>query len=121
MTRIQRFALAVVVVVGGCSAVTGGPSGAARELRLATDGERFTVDGTPRFLTLVSYFDAMDAVALDDDLARLARSVDGVRIFANWWDLGDGSCRYRFSDRTLFERRADGSIGVRPGRLPRCR
>jgi hypothetical protein len=121
MTRIQRFVLAVVAVVVGCSAVTGRPSGAARELRLATDGERFTVDGTPRFLTLVSYFDAMDAVALDDDLARLARSVDGVRIFANWWDLGDGSCRYRFSDRTLFERRADGTIGVRPGRLDRLR
>ena len=35
------------------------------------------------------------------------------------WDLGDGGCRYRFSDRTLFERRADGSIGVRPDRLAR--
>jgi hypothetical protein len=118
MRRIQRGALAVVFVVG-CLAAPVGWKGAVSELRLGTDGERFTLNGTPRFLTLVSYFDAMDAVALDDDLARLARSVDGVRIFANWWDLGDSSCRYRFSDRTLFDRRADGSIGVRPGRLER--
>lgn len=114
----QRGALAVVFVVG-CLAVPVGGMDAASELRLGTDGEHFTVNGTARFLTLVSYFDAMDAVALDDDLARLARSVDGVRIFANWWDLGDGGCRYRFSDRTLFERRGDGSIGVRADRLER--
>ena len=120
MTLMQRV-VAVVAVVVGCSAVPGGWSGATPELRLAIEGERFTVDGAPRFLTLASYFDAMDAVALDEDLATLARSVDGVRIFANWWDLGHGECRYRFSNRTLFERRADGSIGLRPNRLDRLK
>lgn len=93
----------------------------APALRLGTAGTSFTVDGTPRFLTFVSYFDAMDAVALDADLAALARSVDGVRIFANWWDLGDQRCRYRFSDRTLFEGRTDGTIGLRPDRLVRLK
>lgn len=88
-------------------------------LRLGIQGARFTVDGSPRFLTLVSYFDAMDAVALDEDLAVLARSADGVRIFANWWDPGKGRCRFRFSKRTLFERRSDGGIGLRAGRLER--
>lgn len=97
-------------------------SPAARELTLGVSGRQFTVNGTPRFLTLVSYFDALDATALDEDLAVLARSVDGVRIFANWWDLagGDG-CRFTFSPRTLFESRADGSVGVRADRLERLR
>ncbi len=121
MTRRQRVALAVVVAISACLTVAGGRTAAVPELKLATAGERFTVNGTPRFLTLVSYFDAMDAVALDQDLAILAMSVDGVRIFANWWDLADSDCRNRFSDRTLFERRADGSIGVRPGRLERLK
>lgn len=109
---VAIFAIWSVVVVPGAT----GPG-----LRLDTMGGRFTVDGSPRFLTLVSYFDAMDAVALDADLATLARSVDGVRIFANWWDPGDGRCRYRFSDRTLFAARPDGAIGVRPDRLVRLK
>ncbi len=112
--RVLGVAVIASVLMGA-----GGRTAAVPELRLGTAGERFTIDGTPRFLTLVSYFDAMDATALDADLAALAGSVDGVRIFANWWDLGDARCRYRFSDRTLFERRADGAIGVRPGRLAR--
>ena len=119
MTLSHRLVLAVVAVLLSWSAAAVGGRGAAPELRLGIDAERFTVDGRPRFLTFVSYFDALDAVALDDDLGTLARSVDGVRVFANWWDLGNSGCRYRFSDRTLFERRADGSIGVRPGRLER--
>jgi hypothetical protein len=98
------------------------PAPAPRALTLGIAGRQFTVNGTPRFLTFVSYFDALDATALDGDLARLARSVDGIRIFANWWDLagGDG-CRFTFSPRTLFEARADGSIGVRADRLERLR
>lgn len=56
--------------------------------RLAIDGPRFTVDGTPRFLVLVSYFDALRAsdAVLDADFAWLRRhGIDGVRIFPNWW------------------------------------
>jgi hypothetical protein len=55
---------------------------------LAIDGSRFTVDGTPRFLVLVSYFDALRAsdAVLDADFAWLRRhGIDGVRIFPNWW------------------------------------
>ncbi len=120
MTPSRALACALLVATSATWAAVGARAGAPA-LRLGTNGVRFTVDGTPRFLTFVSYFDAMDAVALDADLAGLARSVDGVRIFANWWDLGDARCRYRFSNRTLFERRGDGTIGVRPDRLVRLR
>jgi hypothetical protein len=119
VTHKGRVAIGLVLAVGFFVAEAW--TAAAPELRLGTAGPRFTIDGSPRFLTLVSYFDAMDAVALDQDLATLARSVDGVRIFANWWDLADPRCRYRFSDRTLFERRADGVIAVRRERLERLK
>lgn len=55
---------------------------------LATDGLRFTIDGTPRFLVVISYFDALRAsdAVLDADFAWLRRhGIDGVRIFPNWW------------------------------------
>jgi hypothetical protein len=65
------------------------PSAAAGSApSLAIDGPRFTVDGTPRFLVLVSYFDALRAsdAVLDADFAWLRRhGIDGVRIFPNWW------------------------------------
>lgn len=118
-TRRNLMCAVVVATIAAWAATTARSTTPA--LRLGTAGTSFTVDGTQRFLTFVSYFDAMDAVALDADLAALARSVDGVRIFANWWALSDQRCRYRFSDRTLFERRADGSIGVRPDRLVRLK
>ena len=86
-------------------------------LTLGTAGEQFTINGQPRFLVLVSYFDALDAAELDADLALLAKSADGVRIFANWWDVRGGSCPNGFSGTTLFARSEGGAIGVRPGRI----
>ena len=47
---------------------------AAAPLTLGTAGDRFTVNGTPRFLVLTSYFDALDAVALDAALDAAYRS-----------------------------------------------
>ena len=60
-------------------------------LRLGTSGGAFTVDGAPRFLTFASYFDALDAGSLDADLDYLAARVNGIRIFADWWDFDPAS------------------------------
>jgi hypothetical protein len=59
---------------------------------LAVDGARFTVNGAPRFLLFISYFDAVRAsdAVLDADFAWLRRhGIDGVRIFPNWWRCAD--------------------------------
>jgi hypothetical protein len=88
-------AAAAVAVLAGVRAAPGlsspaqssGQSSGAPP-RLAVDGSRFTIDGTPRFLVLVSYFDALRAsdAVLDADFAWLRRhGIDGVRIFPNWW------------------------------------
>ncbi len=50
-------------------------------------GSRFLVDGEPRFLLFVSYFDGLQRPAdvRPADLAWLkARGVDGVRVWPNW-------------------------------------
>ena len=103
------------------AAVPGQPSSSpAAAPVVRADGDAFTVNGTRQFLVLVSYFDAMDAAALERDLDYLAARVDGVRIFANWWDYaGQGRCQLRFSPGTLMEVRDDGSVGLRPARLKR--
>lgn len=96
------------------------PAGAA--MRLGTSGRAFTVDGTPRFLTFASYFDALDATSADADLDYLAARVDGVRIFANWWDFDPASgCRLKFSPRTVIGVDANGALVVRPERLARLK
>jgi hypothetical protein len=52
--------------------------------RLTIQGDRFAVDGTPRFLTFISYFDAMEALDLTADLEFLHEmGLDGVRIWPN--------------------------------------
>jgi hypothetical protein len=67
----------------------------------------FSVNGTPRFLVFVSYFDGFDVPQSNyiDDLNGLrARGVDGIRILANWWtapnDYTAGPLQYAQS--TLF-------------------
>ena len=91
-------------------------------LRLGTSGGAFTVDGARRFLTFASYFDALDATSLDADLDYLAARVDGIRIFADWWDFDPASnCRLRFSPRTVIGVGADGIAVVRADRLARLK
>jgi hypothetical protein len=109
------------VLVVGLFAVAGAVgSQTVPPVTLGTSGAQFTVNGTPRFLVLTSYFDALDAAQLDDDLSMLARTVDGVRIFANWWDVReDGECRNAFSDTGLIERTAEGATRVRKDGLTR--
>jgi hypothetical protein len=85
---------------------------------LGVSGDKFTVDGQPRFLLLVSYFDALDAneTALTEDFTNFAQhGIDGVRIFVNWLDCaGMNDCR-RSSPRTLI----DVSGALRPAQLAR--
>ncbi|HZP48271.1 MAG TPA: hypothetical protein VFB07_07055 [Vicinamibacterales bacterium] len=73
------------------------PSRAAAQ-RLSIQGDRFAVDGAPRFLTFVTYFGASGALDVDADLAFLRTAgFDGVRI---WPNSPDGP-RLMRSDGTL--------------------
>src|SRR5262245_28003929 len=59
---------------------------------LGIDGTRFTIDGRPKFLLFVSYFDGLRRAAasdgtgdVDTDFTYLKRAgFDGVRLLANW-------------------------------------
>src|SRR5262245_38954467 len=52
--------------------------------RLTVAGDRFAIDGTPRFLTFISYFGAMGAADVGADLQFLKDAgFDGVRIWPN--------------------------------------
>jgi hypothetical protein len=89
---VRRFELAL------CFAVCLVASDAAAQ-KLTIAGDRFLVDGTPRFLTMVTYFGGMGAPNIIQDL-HLIRSLgfDGFRIWPNL-DTGpqlmnaDGSLR----------------------------
>jgi hypothetical protein len=55
---------------------------------LSVQGDRFAVNGEPRFLLFVSYFDGLQRPAaelIDRDLQYLKdRGVDGIRVFPDW-------------------------------------
>src|SRR5229473_4124346 len=74
-----RFARRLVVLIGLCLLAI-----EARAQKLSIQGDRFAVDGTPRFLTFISYFGAMGAPNTINDL-HLIRSLgfDGIRIWPN--------------------------------------
>ncbi|MBM3288704.1 MAG: hypothetical protein FJY92_00995 [Candidatus Hydrogenedentes bacterium] len=80
---------------------------------LTIAGDQFLVDGDPKFLVFISYFDAMRATpeVLDSDFRFLsAHKFDGVRVFPNWWDMRD---RMAFGEDTLM----DGRGRLRPALL----
>ena len=65
---------------------------------LGVEGDRFTLNGQPRFLVFVSYFDGVRRIpdnlasttVLDADLEYLvSKGVSGVRIFPNWQSPGE--------------------------------
>jgi hypothetical protein len=79
----------------------------ARAQTLTIQGDRFAVDGTPKFLVFISYFGAMGAPHILQDLHFLrSLGFDGVRIWPNL-DTGpqilngDGSLRPAEFDRFL--------------------
>jgi len=86
----------------------------ARAQTLGIDGAQFTVDGRPRFLLFVSYFDGLRRANadggngdLDTDFAYLKRAgFDGIRLLVNWqYDCGSGPAD---QGQKLFA--ADGTI-----------
>jgi hypothetical protein len=51
---------------------------------LTIQGDRFAVDGVPRFLTFISYFDGMEALDVGADLQFLhEKGFDGARVWPN--------------------------------------
>jgi len=73
--RPFRVAFVIVMLCAGAVAQT-------QAQTLSIQGDRFAIDGTPRFLMFISYFGAMGAGNLSADL-RLIRSkgFDGIRIW----------------------------------------
>lgn len=70
-------------IAAGLTLFLGAAANASAQ-RLGIDGHRFTVDGTPRFLTFISYFGAMGAKDLIADLDFLkGAGFDGIRIWPN--------------------------------------
>ena len=63
------------------------PAAAAAQ-SLAVQGDRFAVDGEPRFLVFVSYFDGLHRPTIDlidRDLQYLKdKGVEGIRVFPDW-------------------------------------
>jgi len=86
MQRIFKLSAGLAVLVGVCTWRT--PRGAFAQA-LAVQGDPFTADGTARFLTFVTYCDALDVpddrLQLDFGNPRNAVHVDGGRIMPNGW------------------------------------
>jgi len=76
---LGRFAQYFVVMIGLCFSAT-----QAQAQKLSILGDRFAIDGTPRFLTFITYFGAMGAPNVIVDL-HLLRTLgfDVVRIWPN--------------------------------------
>jgi hypothetical protein len=124
---LAALALASVLVSGlaGTQTPSAQPSASSRRQQppvLGVDGPQFTVDGTPRFLVVVSYFDALRAsdATLEADFGWLRRhGIDGVRIFPNWWKCAAvRQCGGHAGDDTLMAP-PDGAL--RPLVLARLR
>jgi hypothetical protein len=74
----------MVAAALACSAQGAAPA-------LAVHNDHFHVDGRPRFLVFLSYFDGVRrqrSGGADADFAYLAGKVDGIRVFPNWWRYG---------------------------------
>src|SRR5947209_286491 len=97
-SRVVELALAAFLWLAGAS---------ANPQTLAVQGDRFILNGQPRFLVFVSYFDGVRRIpdnlastaVLDADLDYFVRKgVSGVRIFPNW----------QFGSETLMQ--CDGAL-----------
>jgi len=74
-------------------------SATAHAQRLSIQGDRFAIDGTPRFVTFISYFAAMNAVNPTADLKYVkSKGFDGVRI---WPNLNTGPVQLMKRDGSL--------------------
>jgi hypothetical protein len=78
--RISRSVLqrAVVLIALSLAATD------ARAQKLSIQGDRFAIDGTPKFLVFISYFGAMGAPNINQDLHAIkALGFDGIRMWPN--------------------------------------
>jgi hypothetical protein len=95
----MRALCAAVLILSATVAASAAP-------HLGITGAQFTVDGAPRFLVFLSYFDGVRRVAggVQEDLDYLKTKVDGIRVFPNWWEY---ACPPRSGDDTLFDLQGD--------------
>jgi hypothetical protein len=73
---MKSFFISLAILLSVCT------SARSQAQTLSIQGDRFAVDGTPRFLTFISYFGAMGAGNLTADL-RLIKS-KGFRRIRIW-------------------------------------
>ena len=75
----------------------------ASAVTLGISGNRFTLNGQPKFLVLSGYWDGLDASNPSADLNWLkSKGFDGIRIFPNLWDYCPNcSQRYTPSSNTV--------------------
>jgi hypothetical protein len=117
----MKARLLVILLVITLSAGIGETQGQAPVLGI--QGDHFTVNGEPKFLLFVSYFDAMrrsnaggnNSGNIDDDLSYLKqRGFDGIRIFPNWWEYDcNPNDNPDYGNDTLFT----GGNTLRSGKL----
>src|SRR5580765_7850234 len=70
--------------VAWCAVLVGLLATPAHAQRLTIQGDRFAVDGTPKFLVFISYFAAMSAPNVTADLHALKTlGFDGFRMWPN--------------------------------------
>src|SRR5947207_11628842 len=68
----------------GCAAIVALLAAPAHAQRLTVQGDRFAIDGTPKFLVFISYFAGMGAPNMTADLHLLkSLGFDGIRIWPN--------------------------------------
>ena len=107
-TLVSAFKRMLMVVVWLVLFVLTFSANNAQAQKLSIQGDRFAVDGAPRFLTFISYFGAMGAPTVSNDLQLIRRlGFDGIRIWPNL-DTGpqlmngDGTLRPDELKRLLF-------------------
>jgi hypothetical protein len=100
--KLSVRTMVLVSIVGWLSA------GVASAQKLAVEGNHFTVDDQARFLTFITYFDALDVpddrIELDFNNLKNAVHIDGIRILPNWWTQASRETRVRtFAGNTVID------------------
>ncbi len=90
MTRFRALRRLSMPLVCFCLSSLALATASAQGLAVSRQFDHFLVNGKPKFLVFISYFDGLDAstgvMAADFDRFR-DTGIGGVRVFANWWDV----------------------------------
>lgn len=109
MQRAVSLSIGLAVLAGAGSGFT---ARSAQAQALAVQGDHFTVDGNARFLSFITYFDALnvpdDRLQIDFNNLKNAVHVDGVRIMPNWWAQTSRSSARVFASNSVID--AGGNI-----------